>query len=200
MSTVGCKMSLIWAVMVAAVLLAGLALHPWPDERQPLFDAVLVLQPGQSVRQPVRLIRPGLVRVDLALTREGEVGGRLSLRVEGGADGEVELAAAEVAARAAENVDYPIRRPYGYVSFRLPVVEAVGPVRLHFESRANGPIGVRRLGEELTHRLYYHRSLLENFGLFVERLTDRGPCPTAWPYGVLLVVYALIVSRLFVGG
>ena len=198
----------LWGSFMVAVLV-GLAGHEWPDGGQPLFDggadfqsADCPLGPGDTLREPLVLVRDGLYRLDIALTRRGPVNGRVVLRLTSDERGRNEIASAAVPVEAAEDVSQTIRRPYGFAVFRFSPVEDRDDrqVWLWLEAEADGPLGVRCLadseaGRRIALKTYYRRSVGRNLALFLGRLTDRpvGILNSPWSYVVLLALYAALV-------
>ena len=217
----------LWGLFMVAIL-AGLAGHEWPDGGQPLFDggadfqsdggadfqsdggadfqsADCPLAPGDKLREPLVLMREGLYRLDIALTRQGTVSGRVVLRLTSDERGRNEIASAAVPAEAAEDVSRTMRRPYGFVGFRFSPVEGPGEgqVWLWLEAEADGPLGVRSLVDseaesQIALKTYYRRSVGRNLTLFLGRLTDKpvGILNSPWSYGVLLALYAALLVAL----
>jgi hypothetical protein len=192
-----------WLILIAIVLL-GLAWHEWPDDMQPAFNASRPLAPGDKLGEPLALTRGGLYGIDILLTRQGPVDGLVLLRVTADAQGVEELSRGTAPASAAEDLSQTIRRPYAFVTFRFPPLEASGgaSVWLWLESEADGTLGVRyREGTgKMALRSYYRRSLEGNLALFGRRLskTSGGILSSAWVLLSLFAMYAGLAAVLVV--
>ena len=183
-------------------ILAGLALHEWPDGGQPLFDASCALAPRAKIPEPLVLTQEGLYRLDIALTRRGTVAGQVVLRLTSDRQGKNTIASATAPGTRAEDISRTMRRPYGFVSFRFSPAEDLsdGPVWLWLESETDSPLAARCLqdsqaGNQIALKTYYRRSAGRNLTLFLARLTDKSVSilNSPWSYGVLLVLYAALL-------
>jgi hypothetical protein len=191
--------------MYLIAILAGLALHEWPDGGQPLFDAGCALAPRAKISEPLMLTQEGLYRLDIALTRRGTVTGQVVLRLTSDRQGRNTIASAAVPATRAEDISRTIRRPYGFVSFRFAPAEDLsdGSVWLWLDAEPDGPLAARCLqdsqeGNQVALKTYYRRSAGRNLTLFLASLTDKSVSilNSPWSYGVLLVLYAALLVTL----
>lgn len=183
-----------------AAFLFVLAAHEWPDETQPLLDSRRPLGPGETYTQPLTLSKGGLYRLDIALTRQGVVGGHVILHITADSAGLEKIASAVAPVERTEDLSKQIRRPYTYVDFHFPSEEVIpsGRVWLSLESRASAFIEVRgteadERGFRAAFKTYYRRTFIDNLAIFAARLNGK----SSW-VGLVFFLYAMLLTGLSV--